>query len=107
MTRIAIALFLTVGFVSGCGSATAEHDHAATTAEAQADTAAAATDAAPTAPAPTADTGSCPGGPGGSCCGGGTGSCSQMAETPDGEGGCACQRRARLIEKARQQAASE
>jgi len=112
MARTLFALLLAAGMVSGCGPATADNDAApvasvaADTASAPTDAAAAApTDAAPSAPA-GAVAGSCGGGPGGSCCGGADGKCSQMAETDDPEGGCPCQRRKRLIEKARAAAAA-
>lgn len=95
MMRTLLASVIVLGALAGCGSATAEKDTAAPAATPE-------VTAEADAPAATGMPETCTGGPG--CCGGG-GACSQTGPGPDGEGGCPCQRRQRLIEKARRQAA--
>lgn len=108
MARALFVLLLAAGMAAGCGPATAEHDGTPVANAAEPETPAAP---APAAPAPAASepvvAGACSGGPGGSCCGGADGTCSQMAAPDDPDGGCPCQRRQRLIEKARARAGSE
>jgi hypothetical protein len=112
MKHAVVIVLVAAGVAVGCGGrATADNDAAPAAPAVTAETGAPAVagrqaDAPDTAPVDqAAQAGSCGGGPGGSCCGGG-GSCSQMEAAADRGGGCPCQRRQRLIEKARARTAA-